>query len=68
MISAEAKEALYDKPAWSEEDEASTVILNGLCDLAIAEYDEDSTESPMKAQFVKTKNWLKSLKDRMKGG
>ena len=47
-ISAEAKEAMYDKPTWSEEDEN---MLQSILD----EY---------KSMPAEKRNWLKSLKDR----
>ena len=56
MISAEAKEAMYDKPAWSEEDEC----YMGECIGAIATKDGWSFEEKRK-----TKHWLKSIKDRV---
>jgi len=55
MISAEAKEVLYDKPAWSEEDECYMAE----CINAIATKDGWSFEEKRK-----TKHWLKSLKYR----
>ena len=62
MISAEAKEAMYDKPAWREEDEqhidSLLKRLDGLC----------------RNEFERTRfainedeNWLKSLKQRIEG-
>ena len=60
MISAEAKEAMYDKPAcvWSEEDECYMSECIG----AIATKDGWSFEEKRK-----TKKWLKSLKQRIGG-
>ena len=56
MISAEAKEAMYDKPAWSEEDECfMTECIN-----AIATKDGWSFKEKRK-----TKHWLESLKQRI---
>ena len=48
MVSAEAKEAMYDKPAWSEEDEE---FLRRAINAA-------------KDVYPMTANWLKSLKER----
>lgn len=59
MISAEAKEAMYDKPAWSEEDEE---ILQGIWDEILANKHE-AKEYEWKT-YDKFLNWLKSLKDR----
>ena len=57
MISAEVKEAMYDKPAWSEEDD---VRLQACIDTLQA-------KSLMgKVDTVMT-NWLKSLKQRIGG-
>lgn len=53
MISAEAKEAMYDKPAWSEEDE--TVLNNLIYALANDRIGNDRDE------YI---SYLKSLKDR----
>jgi len=50
MISAEAKEAMYDRPAWSEEDEKE---LNSCIEAIEACYKWDTMV-----------NWLKSLKER----
>ena len=50
MISAEAKEALYDKPEWSEEDEEMLKLAIKSCEQCGNEY----------AYY-----WLKSLKDRV---
>lgn len=58
MISAEAKEALYGKPAWSEEDEVgwtNTMIM--IKEVASNHYTKDSVKLVM--------DWLKSLKDRI---
>ena len=63
MISAEAKEALYDKPTWSEEDER--ICRNIVNDIA-------NDKSMCKYEISKgicdeQINWLKSLKQRLKG-
>ena len=60
MISAEAKEALYGKPAWSEDDEE---ILQGIWDEILANKHE-AKEYEWKT-YDKFLNWLKSLKDRV---
>lgn len=52
MISAAAKEALYDKPAWSEEDDE---MLDGII-LRCEKYGHQEQI-----------NWLKSIKQRIKG-
>ena len=58
MISAMAKEAMYDKPAWSEEEEVKiNRIVACLENLNVADNDI----------LLKDVDWLKSLKDRMKG-
>lgn len=61
MISAEAKEAMYDKPAWSEEDEDFI-------------YDTLSNLTELKDRYGdgygnvgKCIDWLKSLKERIGG-
>ena len=59
MISAEAKEAMYDKPAWSEED---TFKVQRICKyLNEAKYYTDITE------VRDCIEWLKSLKQRIGG-
>ena len=58
MISAEAKEALYDKPAWSEEDETgwtNTMIM--IKEGASNHYTKDSIKLVI--------DWLKSIKERV---
>ena len=57
MISAEAKEALYDKPTWSDEDKE-------MLDSAIAfiEHSPFTTLGKGKGNAI---GWLKSLKDRV---
>lgn len=54
MISAEAKEAMYGKPAWSEEDEK---MLNSI----IEDFGDGKTSN------VLQEYWLKSLKERIGG-
>lgn len=58
MISAEAKEALYDKPAcaWSEKDEN---VLEDIKEAIINYWGGDTQDIIL--------DWLKSLKERMKG-
>ena len=60
MISAEAKEALYDKPAWSEEDERMlhTIIAD------FKGFIRDNT-STLESHFNECIDWLKSLKQRI---
>lgn len=64
MISAEAKEAMYDKPAWSEEDEAHIHSLldrlNGMCK-------KGSTFITTRFAVNQDMDWLKSLKQRIGG-
>ena len=58
MISAEAKEALYNKPAWSEEDKAKiNRIVTCLENLNVADNDI----------LLKDIDWLKSFKERIGG-
>lgn len=57
MVSAEAKEALYDKPAWSDEDD---VRLQACLDTLQA-------KSLMGVVDTKMTKWLKSLKQRIGG-
>ena len=58
MISAEAKEVLYDKPAWSEEDEKTlNTTISFLSEYAAKGYEN----------AVMCIDWLKSLKEKMKG-
>ena len=57
MVSAEAKEALYDKPAWSDEDD---VRLQACLDTLQA-------KSLMGVVDTKMTKWLKSIKQRIKG-
>ena len=55
MVSAEAKEALYDKPTWSEEDEVKiNRIVACLENLNVADNDI----------LLKDVDWLKSIKER----
>ncbi len=63
MISAEAKEALYNAPAWSEEDER---ILNGLISsLARIGANTRTDSTSINYTFPREINWLKSLKGRV---
>lgn len=63
MISAEAKEALYNKPTWSEEDgEMMDRIISDIEGL------KERTEFPINIEAYDDEiDWLKSLKERMKG-
>ena len=58
MVSAEAKEAMYDKPAWSEEDE--TGLTNTIIMLK-----EGASLHFNKKDITKAVDWLKSLRDRV---
>ena len=62
MISAEAKEAMYAKPAWSEEDEKT---LNEIFSVAARASLRKSTLFGISYDYIKWQNWLKSLKDRV---
>jgi hypothetical protein len=55
IVSAEAKEAMYDKPAWSEEDEE--ILKDIITDVKFEGYNND-----MQANSYKKINWLKSLR------
>ena len=61
MVSAEAKEALYDKPAWSEEDEHR---INRISDFIWKNRKGDTDEIYQQEQDA---NWLKSIKQRIEG-
>ena len=64
MESAEAKEAMYDKPAWSEEDEKiSSRVYDLIHAAAYANYDVDEDEKEL-GEYAKITNWFKSLKER----
>lgn len=67
MVSAEAKEALYDKPAWSKEDEYRTEKLLGWISTLINYIHEDAMVSldlrmERIQQVEQIKTWLKSLR------
>jgi hypothetical protein len=59
MISAEAKEALYDKPAWSEEDEKA---INDIMWI-IEAYRANGFNEIHKQRANNAEHWLKSLKE-----
>jgi len=61
MVSAEAKEALYDKPAWSEEDENTIKVLMNIIKKS------EIIDSIIYTDSLKEKlyDWLKSLKERI---
>lgn len=61
IVSAEAKEALYDKPAWSEEDEA------GLSDAlwAIKQAKTIAKDENDMGNLWYAENWLNSIKNRI---
>ena len=63
MISAEAKEAMYDKPAWSEEDEKrlSDAIF------FVREYQIPTRDKRLLNAAKEAEEWLKSLKERVGG-
>lgn len=63
MVSAEAKEALYDKPKWSEEDEkVFNNLIGGL--IRISHHTFTDCTSPNYTFFTEIE-WLKSIKQRM---
>lgn len=63
MVSAEAKEALYDKPVWSEEDEKILgILIEGFED-----YSEPDAEWWKGLKVNECTKWLKSLKDKLQG-
>ena len=63
MVSAEAKEALYDKPTeWSEEDEV--MIANIRDDLFCYQTKVRDEDHQLAEDIEKEINWLKSLKQR----
>ena len=69
MISAEAKEAMYAKPAWSEEDERLCSCLiedqeNALDEVRNDKYGHSEIISDLKEMYRERIDWLKSLKDR----
>ena len=60
MISAEAKEAMYDKPAWSEENETgwtNTMIM----------IKEAASKHYAKNSIRLVTDWLKSIRKRIEG-
>lgn len=60
MISAEAKEAMYDKPAWSEKDEQHIdSLLKRLDGLCRNEFERT------RFAISEDRDWLKSLKERI---
>lgn len=63
MISAEAKEAMYDKPSWSKEDERiCRNIINDIVE------DKSMCRFEILKEICDEKiNWLGSLKKRVKG-
>lgn len=62
MISAEAKEAMYGKPAWSEEDEQHIdSLLKRLDGLCRNEFERT------RFAINEDKDWLESLKQRIGG-
>ena len=63
MVSAEAKEALYGKPSWSEEDEIVEEIIDFL-DEYTGSVKPPSLSYPVKSKWC---TWLKSLKQRIGG-
>ena len=67
MISAEAKEAMYDKPAWSEEDEEMLTEIITDVKFAQDEFAKDKNPQSQMNQiiFEEEINWLESIKDRV---
>lgn len=64
MISAEAKEAMYDKPAWREEDKD---VINNLLAICNGAKKFIQFESCSREDIIKCQDWLKSLKQRIGG-
>lgn len=64
MISAEAKEAMYDKPAWSEEDED---VINHLLAICNGAKKLIQFKSCSRKDITKCQDWLTSLKQRIGG-
>lgn len=60
MVSAEAKEALYDKPAWSKEDDDMITTIEGWLD-TLCEYLNDSSSEYI-PYIESCINWLESLR------
>ena len=58
IVSAEAKESMYDKPAWSEEDEKIALSIEQIFNCA-------SLLNIVPDKIEKVRSWLKSLKDRV---
>lgn len=67
MISAMAKEAMYDKPAWSEEDEEMLTEIITDVKFAQDEFAKDKNPQSQMNQiiFEEETNWLESIKDRV---
>ena len=68
MISAEAKEALYDKPSWDEEDEEmANNIIDYMKPMPIFfESTKGKSGKEYTKEFVKEAiKWLKSIKQRI---
>ena len=63
MISAEAKEAMYDKPTWSEEDEE---MFDGI--IADIQFSQKAHNHEVdQIVYEREIDWLKSLKERIGG-
>lgn len=60
MVSAEVKEALYDKPAWSKEDDDMITTIEGWLD-TLCEYLNDSSSEYI-SYIESCINWLESLR------
>lgn len=70
IISAEAKEALYGKSAWSEKDERIRQCLirdqeKALDDVRNDKYGHSEIISDLKEMYRERIDWLKSLKDKV---
>ena len=70
MISSEAKETLYDKPTWSEEDERICSCLieeqeESLDNVENDKYGHSEIISDLKEMYRERIDWLKSLKRRI---
>ena len=62
MISAEAKEAMYGNPAWSEEDKD---VINHLLAICNGAKKFIQFESCSREDIIKCQDWLTSLKERI---
>lgn len=65
MVSAEAKEALYDKLTWNEEDEKMIDKIRSIVEkYAFSQSAVDVNGDLCEKKYIDADNWLKTLKDR----